>query len=488
MARFEENSSTQGIFLALQLDEQFEETSREKILKRFVTERVDIKEFAEAYKNDCHGREAKNPRDMIATILMGHITGSRTSRKIEELLRKNISFMYISYCLNVDHSVICEFKIKFQHQIIGLLGKLLYVLNEMGQIDWDKVVIDGTKIKACASKSMNVGKERTQKVLKTYQKMAEKIIQRDLAFEKENKSGMIDEQKYHAEKSRINRQKKKYESIIRQINEYCQDEAKQKTADKEQYNLTDPESKLMMAGSRDHFIQAYNAILMVSDNDIIVGHDVITRPEKNYTGEFVKRVEDLKKEIGAEDASTKYLMDSGFQDMEKILDLEAEGRQMYVDTKERDFNDKSQKRKYFKSERTDTGYVLKCSNGLESKGYYDPKRKAYTFSFWRGKCTGCPNCNKCYEHIKETTKQKTVIFKEFELKRRVEIDSYFNKMNSEEGQRIYSRRIGKEHVNANLKTQRNFQNTNYRGRQKVLMDIQWAVLAHNFIKYSKCFL
>jgi hypothetical protein len=65
MARFEENSSTQGIFLALQLDEQFEETSREKILKRFVTERVDIKEFAEAYKNDCHGREAKNPRDMI---------------------------------------------------------------------------------------------------------------------------------------------------------------------------------------------------------------------------------------------------------------------------------------------------------------------------------------------------------------------------------------------------------------------------------------
>ena len=160
---------------------------------------------------------------------------------------------------------------------------------------------------------------------------------------------------------------------------------------------------------------------------------------------------------------------------------------MYVDTKERDFNDKSQKRKFFKPEESADGYVLKCDHGLQSKGYYDSKRKTYTFSFWRGKCADCRNYQECYGRIKDTTKQKTVIFKEFELKRRVEIDAYLSKMNSEDGKRIYSRGIGKEHVNANLKTQRNHHTTYYRGKQKVFMDVQWAVLAHNFMKYSKCF-
>lgn len=85
--------------------------------------------------------------------------------------------------------------------------------------------------------------------------------------------------------------------------------------------------------------------------------------------------------------------------------------------------------------------------------------------------------------MKDTTIVKTVTFKGFELNNRNKIDHYLKKLESEEGKRIYNKRIGKEHINANLKTQRNYLQTFYRGMQKVRMDNCWAILSHNMTKY-----
>jgi len=485
MARFENNTSEQGLFLAIQLDKQFDKDSKEARLKQFLIETVNLNDFEDAYKNDHCGRIVKNPIDMIAAILYGYITGVRSSREIEKMLQTHIGFMYVSNRLSADHSVICEFKILFREQIEDIFHKLLFIMNEMGAIDWDIVAGDGTKIKAYASKDLNVGKKRTELVLKSYRKLAEKIIRRDLELEEDHTTGAIDEKKYREEKGRISRQQKVYENVLGKIKEYQRNVESQKLNAEENHNLTDSDSKLMHSGSRDHFIQGYNMVLMVSNNDVIVDYRTITTIEKSYTGEMVHGVEDLKKEMGMEKKATKYLMDAGFQDMEVILDLEAEGCQMYVATKEKDFNEKSQKRRDFQVERDENGYCLKCRNGLVTKGFYDSKNKTYSFFFRKKKCAGCLYLSECYCKIKDTTKQKTVVFKEFELLRRSEIDAYLHKMNSDEGKKTYSRRFGKEHVNANVKTQKNYHQTYYRGLGKVEMEHCWVALSHNFMKYAQ---
>jgi hypothetical protein len=71
----------------------------------------------------------------------------------------------------------------------------------------------------------------------------------------------------------------------------------------------------------------------------------------------------------------------------------------------------------------------------------------------------------------------------FELGHRKEIDRYLGKLRSEEGQKVYSKRIGKEHNFSNIKTQKDFLMPYYHGNEKVGMDCLWNMLAHNLNKY-----
>lgn len=484
MARYENNTTEQGMFLAIQLEDQFDENSREKIIKQFISDRIIVDQFDEYYRNDTKGRRIKNPKDVIAAILYGYITGNRSSRKIEHLLKHHIGFMYISNMLRIDHSVICEFKVKFEKEVENIFSDLLFVLNEMGAIDWRIIAGDGTKIKAYASKGKNIGKERTEKLLNSYRKMASDIIKRDLELERAEKSNGIDEKEYTAEKERIARQKRTYESVLNKIEEFRKDEDKKEILRKDYCNLTDPESKLMVSSGRDHYIQGYNTLLMVSNNDIIVDYDTITLPEKKYTKQMVERVEKLKAEAGIKDKPSKYLFDGGFQDMKQILELSDAGLDMYVGTKEKDFSGEAGKRKNFKLVKDKNDYCLVCRGKRISKGNYNKKADQHTFWFYRKGCEKCTFYQDCYKNIKKTTIVKTITFSGFELRNRDKIDQYLDKMRGE-GKKIYNRRIGKEHVNANLKTQKNYFQTFYRGIKKVKMDNCWAILSHNMNKYCQ---
>mgnify|MGYP001768354840 CR=1 FL=1 len=392
--------------------------------------------------------------------------------------------MFVSNCLEIDHSVLCEFKIKFQEQIQFIFGQMLYVLNSMGAIDWDMVVGDGTKLKAYASKNMNIGKDKTETMLKTYKKMAGKIVERDLELEKEFEQGHITEKKYEKEKSRVERQKRKYESTLAKINEYTKNDKEEfkKKLESQYVNLTDPDSKVMTGSNKRHFIQGYNALMMVSNNDVVLDVDPVTNSEKEYADTLVHRVEELKKKLQV-NHSSKYLFDSGFQDMGKILKLQEDGYDMYVATKERDFTKKSQKRQNFTFLRKDNEFILECKGGLISRGSYYAPEKKYYFSYHRTKCESCKLFSECYKKITARSIQKTVSFTALELTCRDKIDSYLQKMKSDQGSKVYGRRLGKEHVFANIKTQRNYLQTFYRGSEKVKMDTYWAALAQNMQKY-----
>ncbi len=483
MARYENNSTDQGIFISLNLDAQYDKGSREYILKKYINTKVNISDFDKAYKNDSSGRPIKNPLDIIAAVLYGYMTGNRSSRSIEQMLRQHIGFMYVSNCLSIDHSVICEFKNKFKEQIQSVFTNLLFLLNEMGAIDWDLVVGDGTKIKAYASKGRTIGKEKTQKLLRTYKSMAEKVMKRDSDLEQSRENREIPIDKYHMEKQRTTRLKKTYDSVISKIESITQsdDTEIKKSLETKYVNLTDPDSNIMPGSCRRHFIQGYNATMMVSNNDVIIDFDPITDAEKNHTVDMVRRVENVKTIMKVK-SSSKYLFDTGFQDFDKILSLQDDGYDMYVATKERDFTDKSQKRRDFALVKTDSGFSLKCRGEKIGKPHYNIKLNKTFFYFNKIQCANCSYISECYKDASKS-KQKTVSFSMFELNRKPKIDEYLEKMKSENGQKIYSRRLGKEHVFSNIKTQRNFLQTYYRGKENVRMDICWAALAQNMQKY-----
>ncbi len=490
MARYKRGNLDQGELLAINLQEQFDEYSREVLLKKFVAKYIDIQRFDKYYSNDETGRKGKHPQDVISAILYGYLQGIHSSRKVENLLRTHIGFMYVSNRLSIDHSKLCDFKIQFDDEITNLFATILFLLNNIGEIDWDVVVGDGTKIKANASKSKTMTGERADKVMRTYRKMATKVVKRSLETDEKLNRGELEEEKYMAEKKCIERQEKLYNRVMEQVEVYQKmlEEERLKEGDKtitgkDHYNLTDPDSSLTLGPDKSGYIQGYNIRMMISNNDIILSCENDKLNEKYSAKPMIEEVEKLKEELGVKQES-KYLLDSGFQNMTDILEMEEKGLDCYIDVKERDFGKEVQKRKNFEIIKGDNReYRLKCCGGLKTKGYIDDKRGKIHFFFNRSQCEGCNKYQECYSRINPKRNQKTVNFNLFELENRKEIDSYLNKLRSDEGQKIYSKRIGKEHNFANLKTQKDFSQTYYRGKEKVEMDWLWNSTSHNLGKY-----
>jgi len=242
-------------------------------------------------------------------------------------------------------------------------------------------------------------------------------------------------------------------------------------------------SSLTKGSDKSGFIQGYNMRMMVSNNDIILSSENDKLHETYSSKLMIEKVEELKTKLEVTQDS-KYLLDSGFQNMPEIVEMQNKGLDCYIDVREKDFGDKSQKRKFFSLVREDNNEIrLKCIGGHFAKGYRDEKRGKVHFFYTRNECKGCTNYNECYSKIRSNRRQKTVNFDIFELERREDIDVYLNKLRSEKGKSIYSKRIGKEHIFANLKTQKNFGQTFYRGEDKVRIDWLYNSIAHNINKY-----
>ena len=381
MARYKRGNLDQGEFISINFKDQFSEDSRETMLKEFIAKHTDIKKFDDYYKNDKTGRIGKHPQDIISAILYGYLQGIRSSRKVENLLRTHVGFMYVSNRLTLDHSKLCKFKIQFKDEIKNLFALIMFLLNNIGEIDWDLVVGDGTKIKAYASKSRTMNREKAEKIMKTYRKMAEKVIQRDIETDEKLNQGELEVEKYKREKKRIERQKKIYNRTIEQIETYqkmiedgtLKDGEKTVTGE-EHYNLTDPNSSLTPGSDKSGFIQGYNIRMMVSNNDIILSCENDKLNEKYGAQPMIEKVEELKSELAVKQES-KYLMDSGYQNMPNIVEMEEKGLDCYIDIKDKDFGNGSQKRKYFEIIKNENGEIkLKCIGGIISKGYTDKKR------------------------------------------------------------------------------------------------------------------
>jgi transposase len=483
MARYTRDEIEQGEIMTIYLADHFDEFSTEFILKEYVEKNIDESVFNKYYQNDERGRKAKHPKDILAGILYGYFNGIQSSRKLEELLKYHLSYKFVTNKLAADHSVICDFKNNCRDEIESMFARVLFVLNEMGGIDFERIVGDGTTIAGQAWKELTVSAKTIDEKMIRFSKLAQKIVERDLENENKLSKGLIEKDQHDEEKGRIDRQKKKYNTIVSKLKEYETKIKKGEIDPDKKYNITDPDSSLQVKGKGREIQQGYNAKMMVSNNDVILSVDCRNTHERNNTMSMVNGIEHLKRNMGIKQKG-KYLFDANFFDIRKVLELENIGADMYVESKARDFNDKSAKRKYFTIRREGKDFYLTCIANRQVKGNFFKDSKGvqqYCFQFYHSSCIGCDNESKCFEKVKSGC--KTVQFELFELENRPRIDAYLQKLNSQKGRAEYNRRIGKEHVFANIKNQKNHWRTFYRGIASVQMDMLFTAMVHNLGKY-----
>lgn len=296
------------------------------------------------------GDEQYPPRMMLALLIYCYATGRFSSRVIENATHEDVVIRYL--CggdLHPDHDTICTFRRKNRKLFEKAFVEVLLMAQESaGLKKVGTVSIDGTKIKASASKHSAVSYKHAGEQIELLRKEVEQLTAK--AEQIDNvplDDGLSIPDEILRRKDRINRLEHAREVIKARYKEERtskQAEYKKKMAqreelrnngkkpkgkdpkppsteppDKKQYNFTDPQSRIMKAGNGDHFEQAYNAQAAVdTETYLIVGQLVTDAPNDK------QQLNPVLESIPAEVAEPKnVLADTGYYSEKAIKKAES---------------------------------------------------------------------------------------------------------------------------------------------------------------------
>jgi transposase len=118
-------------------------------------DQIDLDRFREAYRLGAAGRARYDRQMLVALLLYAYARGNRSSRGIERACWEDIALKVITGMRTPDHSRIAEFRRRHEREIAELFDDVLALCAEVGLVSVGVITIDGTKIKADASRDQN---------------------------------------------------------------------------------------------------------------------------------------------------------------------------------------------------------------------------------------------------------------------------------------------------------------------------------------------
>lgn len=271
----------------------------ENHLARFVADvvsQLDLTTIIKQYSG--RGSKAHHPETLLCLLIYGYATGVFSSRKIEQATYDSIAFRYLAANTHPDHDTIAAFRCRFLPELEDLFVQVLQLAHEMKLLKLGAVALDGTKIKANASKHKALSYGHADKIERQLKAEVQALIARAEAADQTPVNDGMDipeeiarrEQRLevlaHAKATLEARAQERFE---REQADYQQKKAKreaQRTAGKkprgrepnppepgpkanDQVNLTDEASRIMPT-SGGGFEQCYNAQANVDTDTMLV--------------------------------------------------------------------------------------------------------------------------------------------------------------------------------------------------------------------------
>jgi transposase len=226
-----------------------------------VREQMDLSEILAPYEKEDRGYPPYNPVMMTALLLYAYCQGVYSSRRIARGCEERMDFMAVTGLNRPDFRTVSDFRKRHLESLQGLFEQVLTLCQHAGLVKLGHVSLDGTKVKANASKHKAMSYERmgeTEKRLK--QQVREWFRQAKSADEAEDR--------VHGAARRGDEMpgwvadKQQRITKIREAREALEAEAraagKAAVDPKAQRNFTDPESRIMRKSGKE-YVQAYNA-------------------------------------------------------------------------------------------------------------------------------------------------------------------------------------------------------------------------------------
>jgi transposase len=314
--------------------------------------RLDLQKFYARYEGDGRRNQPYDPAMLVKVLVYGYATGVFSSRKQAKKLYEDVAFRLLGAGNFPSHRTICDFRMRHLPELKELFVAVARLAKELGLVKLGMVALDGTKVKAHASKhkAMSYGrmKEQEQKLTQEIEALLERARVTD-AQEDARWGADQDEEELPKELQRRQdrlaqiqaakaRVQERQAQADRERGRHPEDGQRRgdgagrpfKRAfgvpeDKAQDNFTDPESRIMKLGGS--FEQCYNAQAVVdADSQLIVASGLGNNAADNE--ELVPMVEAVKENLG--ELPKRALADTGFRSEDSFAKLEKYKEEMEV--------------------------------------------------------------------------------------------------------------------------------------------------------------
>jgi transposase len=332
-----------------------------------VVDELDLSPILDVYEEgDGRGYPPFHPRLMVKLLVYAYCKGKPSSRKIEQATHDEVPYRVLAAGQHPDHDTIAAFRKRHLSALAGLFMQVLRLCQEAGLVKLGHVALDGTKIKANASKhkAMSYGRmcEKEQELEREVAALLKEAEAADAADDVKYGNGKRGDE-LPAELARRESRLKKIRAAKAALEVQAREQAAAKVAEvqrrlaereqqekesgrkppgrppalpdveqakpeaKAQRNFTDPESRIMKDGASHGFEQSYNAQAAVDGaGQIIVAADVTQ--QTNDKQQLVPMFSQVKENVGR--MPKRGSADAGYFGEEQLTDENLKDRELYV--------------------------------------------------------------------------------------------------------------------------------------------------------------
>ena len=458
MAKFKPCNEDQLVMLPISLQDQLVPGTLEHTISQLVEKHIDLSVFDARYNNDETGATAIHPKILLKVILLAYARGMISSRQIERACQENIIFIALSYGYAPDHSTIASFISSMQSEIQTLFSNVLLVCEELRLLDGTHFSLDGVKLSANVSKEWSGTIEELEHKRDKLQEKLQRVIAEHAQADKQPEV-VVERQK---------KRERRFQLQVERLNEFLKDrEPKRGSNGKEiQSNVIDNESVKMP--SSHGVLQGYNAQALVdSKHQVILAAEAFSSQDHENLEPMLK---DAKKNLAAIGKDETYFQgkqltaDSNYHSFNSLTLCRDEKIDAYIP----DIHFRKRDPRFADQERFKDGVHgrqrpdAKPSLFTTADFSFDPGKQVYlcpqgkeltcharnqinryrTYDVYRARvedCAACPVKARC---LSKPTSSRRYLSVPVDTQPPNLIDEMKAKIDSEQGKRIYARRLG----------------------------------------------
>ncbi len=475
-ARLKVVDRKQLVFRTVDVDRLIEEDHPARAIWEFVGQ-MDLSRYTEQVRSVAGGagRPAFDPQLLVSLWVYSYSLGVSSARAIERLCEYHPAYQWLTGMESISAHTLSDFRVAHAEELHELFVQTLALLSSEGLITLERVMQDGTRVRACASPSGFRSKPRIEEYLKQAREAVEEL---DAQSEEE-----VSRQRQRARERAQRERRERLESALKQF-----DELKAKKSLVDRVSTSDPEARVMKQ-SEGGSAPSYNVQISTdASHSLIVDVDV-TQAGSDYQ-QLTPAMERLEQNL--QRAPEQVVVDGGYISSDNIVGMSdrkieligPEPRSKSADAnrhksyKHRGVSPEYEASKFVYEETTET-YV--CPQGKRLR--YDAKYKYHGTIHYRYKaseqdCQRCPAKAMCCPRTRRRSIERSESLPE--------IEAFRQKMQTNLAKAIYRTRSQvAEFPNMWIKAKLGLRQFCVRGVAKVRTESLWAALTYNIQQWIR---